>query len=869
MKKFLFLFFSLTLQTLQLQAQHSNITISTAASSGGTWANNGVFNSTQTFIPSSNNANVNVSEIQVKLRSWQSNVTINTACASCTQTGNVGVNDPISTYNENGIAYNKTLSILAGGNVTVTGSISLGYPFSTNVNGGNLSFLVTAAGNVLINGAISTKPMDYESSASTRTTSTEGSVKLTSNLGFVRVNAQINTSGGAASSYATLFTGSGGAISLTSKTGITVNAPLISKGRDQASSDGPIYITLESSVVTSGGGINDGITAPMNGGGFSKEGPGIINLSATNTNSGRFYISQGTIQLGSSTCIPDNVLVYFPDQGSTLDLNGFSETIGSLESGYGKGKVTSSVPGNVVLTIGEYQKGYYDSDPTFCGLIEDGLGVVGLTKVGTGIVSLGNAVYNSQNTYSGVTNINAGILTIFHGQSLGNTMGGTVVNGTGQLQPYNNITVAEELTLNTNGIGLYNLNGATVWTGLIKLLMNSKIKVETFTSLILSPTNGVAISGVDVSLSWDGGGPRTVNGAINLGTGGQSTNYGILTLTAASNYSGMTTILANSILNARQNTCMGNGLVYINISGCLQIQGGIRVSNELKMLGVGDANGAFRSISGDNFWDGPINNYLVDGQINVDANSLTINGNVTSTSNFLKVVAVGNLIVNGILTGTGKSKTWGTSPNQVTGLTSIVKEGSGMLKLAGSNTYTGSTVITQGLLQLGALEVISNTSNLLFNGGNLEDGGFSETLGDIYVLTNGKIRLGTAAHDWKVSRMMNVVSPAFLTLEAEEFNAPISGLTIFGAVATSSTHFLSPFGARQSTKEGGLGIFGNKLYSQVGNANAPIHFYVNSSFSDLLLGQIQFYNRGAVRYYTMAQKPVASGGVELLFSTPK
>lgn len=84
-----------------------------------------------------------------------------------------------------------------------------------------------------------------------------------------------------------------------------------------------------------------------------------------------------------------------------------------------------------------------------------------------------------------------------------------------------------------------------------------------------------------------------------------------------------------------------------------------------------------------------------------------------------------------------------------TGTLNFLKEGIGTTTLSGANTYTGTTTISGGTLQLGAAERISNSSNLVLNGGTFRTGatsGFSETLGTLTLGANATITFGTSPH---------------------------------------------------------------------------------------------------------------------------
>ena len=86
--------------------------------------------------------------------------------------------------------------------------------------------------------------------------------------------------------------------------------------------------------------------------------------------------------------------------------------------------------------------------------------------------------------------------------------------------------------------------------------------------------------------------------------------------------------------------------------------------------------------------------------------------------------------MNGIISGTG----------------GLDKTGTGQMTLNAVNTYTGLTRITAGRLVLGGNQVISNASNVYFNGGTLSTEGYSETLGQIFISDNSTLQLGAGAH---------------------------------------------------------------------------------------------------------------------------
>ena len=186
------------------------------------------------------------------------------------------------------------------------------------------------------------------------------------------------------------------------------------------------------------------------------------------------------------------------------------ESIGSIASVNGYGKVTSSVAENITLTVGSS-----NMNTVYTGLIEDGLGVLSLAKYGESF-SLGNATHSQANTYTGLTTIFAGTLAIYNSRSLGSTSGGTIVRGSGKLALYNNIQVgAEDLALNASGVTLSNESGNNSWDGPVVLGQTTTLN-STAGTLSLTQT----MTGNNVSLVTTGAGSMTLSGILTLGIGG-------------------------------------------------------------------------------------------------------------------------------------------------------------------------------------------------------------------------------------------------------------------------------------------------------------------------------------------------------------
>src|SRR3989442_1061261 len=180
-------------------------------------------------------------------------------------------------------------------------------------------------------------------------------------------------------------------------------------------------------------------------GGLTKSGAGTLVLSAANTYTGVTTINAGTISIPTDAALgtppgaatPGRIVfaggtlrstatfALAANRGISLSGAGTISTDPATTLTYGgiiagAGAVTSSAPGTVTLTAGGN-----NSSTAFTGVIQNGSGTVGLTKTGTGTLTLSGV-----NTYSGATTVSAGTLFVNGTQAAspvsvnGGTLGG-------------------------------------------------------------------------------------------------------------------------------------------------------------------------------------------------------------------------------------------------------------------------------------------------------------------------------------------------------------------------------------------------------------------------------------------------------------
>jgi fibronectin-binding autotransporter adhesin len=525
---------------------------------------------------------------------------------------------------------------------------------------------------------------------------------------------------------------------------------------------------------------------------LNKTGAGTIILGGGNTYGGTTNVSAGILRLGTTNVIPDASAVTV-SSGATLDLNGFSETLGSLAGG---GTVTSGAAGSLTLTAGG------DNTSTiFSGVLQNGSGTVAFTKSGTGTLTL-----SGSNTYSGLTTINAGILDIQNANGLGTTAGSTTVVAGATLQLQSGISLGgEPLTLNGTGYSgngaMRNLSGNNSYAGSITLGSASTISSDAGT---LTLSGGITNGGFTSTFMGAG---NIFEGGIVSGSGGVTKNgAGTLTLGGANTYLGNTTINGGTVaVSTDGNLGALSSAITVN-AGTLEIATGFSTSRaislgnsastfqvdagqiftvNLAITGTGTLNktGAGTMVlSAVNLFSGGTS--VIAGTLQLGANDrllssagLTIGGGTFDLQTFNQTTGAVTLS-SGSITGTGTATVTGSSYDlqsgtvtaRLAGNGTVTKTTTGTVTLSGSNTFSGSTTISAGTLQVntnnalgtaasgttvasGAVLTLNNVNYStaepltlngtgISNGGALHNTGTSTFAGPINAATNATINAG-------------------------------------------------------------------------------------------------------------------------------
>ena len=549
---------------------------------------------------------------------------------------------------------NATIGSLAGGghlggNVTLgAGTLTVGNNTSTIFGG-----VISGAGGLIKQGTgmlTLTNTNNYTGATTVNT----GTLTVTANSALGSAASGITVTNGATLA----FDGSGGNIIYSTADPVNLNGGTLSNLAGTNSFAGTVTLSAPSVIdsttgtLTLTGGIATGTTTPFNvtfsgtgnttvsttkitgSGSLTKVGSGTLLLSAINDYTGVTTVNGGTLQLSGGTAIPGAVVLALAPGAAVLDLNGTNVTIGSLSGG---GSVTL---GTGTLTV------VNATNTSFGGVIS---GAGGLIKQGAGTLTLTNT-----NTYDGSTAVNAGTLTVTTNGGLGSAVGGTTiasgatlaVDGSGGTGGGITYSTAEPVIL--NGGTLNNVAGANSFAGPMTLSAASSINSTAGT---LTLTGGIATGTIaPFNVTFSGVGNTTVSSTKITGNGGLiKTGTGTLILSAANDYTGVTTINAGTLQLSGGSTI--GAIVLANAAGTV--------------LDLHGTNETISSLSGGG---------TTGGNVTLGIGTLTV-GDATNTS------------FGGVISGAG----------------GLIKQGTSTLTLTNTNTYDGSTEVNAGTLKVTAV----------------------------------------------------------------------------------------------------------------------------------------------------------------------
>lgn len=489
---------------------------------------------------------------------------------------------------------------------------------------------------------------------------------------------------GGGSANITLKNGTSGAFVTDTSGNHAINSPLTltTDGNTSAAT----FSVINSGDTLTVGGVISGDGSPL-----VKEGAGTLALNGVNTFTNGAIINGGTLQINSAESLGDAL-------GTTIIHTG---TLRATED------VTSAAVFNLSDAASKVSVA---SGKTFTisGQIADGESVGTLNKLDAGTLSLAGA-----NSYTGGTVVNAGTVQVNSANSLGSQTGALTLNGA-TIQATATFSSTRNVVLGSTGSLIsvdpsvtYTLGGAITGSGTLNKVGGGTLSLGGTTN---SYSGGTVIAAGVLAINRDsflGPGTITFNGGTLQNNYGNNFSYGL---------ANPISVPAGQVGTINMNNRMGFGsTAAVTGSGVLNVNLNTTVTRD-------DFNNSWVGFTGQVNFAGSGTARMLNNSGTFDTNSFANCAVDISGSAFLQPItnSGGNTYSFGSLSGSSATAgfagaTAGTGTlsvgalngsttfaGQINGNNALTKVGTGTLTLSGVHTYTGSTTVNAGGLDLAA-----------------------------------------------------------------------------------------------------------------------------------------------------------------------
>ncbi|HYF36617.1 MAG TPA: autotransporter-associated beta strand repeat-containing protein, partial [Prosthecobacter sp.] len=469
----------------------------------------------------------------------------------------------------------------------------------------------------------------------------------------------------------------------------------------------PSSVITASSALTWGGAGTITVNAALTGAATqNKQGSGTLIFGGNNTFTGAVTVSAGTLKLASATALGATTSVTVA-AGGTLDVNGYNTDRGLAISGTGVGGggalinsgigSTSTLTGTAALSAASVVGGAGNIT------ISNATGLTGnvlLNKVGGGTLTF---ITTAASARTGAHQIDAGTLRL---------QAATVLAATG--------TGAMALNGGTLSLG-YNATGAL--TNVVNVLSDGAIITDRATS----GDGGIVLTMGALTI---GGSKLTVKAGDNVGNGTIGLTLGAVTIGGASMLPGNPTFDVQSTAAAATTLTLGSlsdqAIAPRTIT--FQNSGTAASSVTLATAATSLVNGTLINLAGTG---GPLTlNLNIASALGTLAQVTVGNGktlNLGAAQTVASLAGSGNVAGAFVLT-VGNANTGSALSTVYSGVlgfggsaTGLTKAGFGTLTLSGANAYTGATIISAGILELGSATALGATSGVTISAGGTLD----------------------------------------------------------------------------------------------------------------------------------------------------
>ncbi len=551
----------------------------------------------------------------------------------------------------------------------------------------------------------------------------------------------------------------GGGVTNTSSNLLTIGTGGIANGGQLTFSNTSTGGTTVSSVISSTGSVV-----------VNNSGTGVTTFSGSNTYTGSTTISAGTLSAAtivvasSASSLGNATSAVILGSASTAGILSYTGAAATFTRGItvnaGGGGVTNTTSNLLTIGTGGVVNGGQltfsntGTGGTTVSSVISSTGSVVVNNSGTGVTT-----FSAANTYTGATvvnggNLKAGVAT----SSFGSNSAVTLANTSG---------VVLDITGFNNTIGSLTGGGAT--------------------------GGNVTLGAATLTIGTNDSSPAAFAGIIS-GTGAiTKSGIGVLVFSGVNTYTGTTTISGGTLRYGASNA-IASGAVTVNDGATFDLNG------------FSDTIGALTVRSG-----------ISGGSVTTGAGTLTLGGTVTSTGGAANASISGNLAL-----GANRNFSITNAADElnisaiISGAFTLIKQGNGTLNLSGTNTYTGATTVSVGVLNVRNAQGTGTTAGgvTVASGAALElQGGITvgaETLSlnNTGVSSAGALRNISGDNTWG--------GRITLTTNAARINSDAGTLTLNASNAITATNIGLTVGGAGNTTISGTITTGSGSLTKVG-----------------------------------------------------
>ena len=457
-----------------------------------------------------------------------------------------------------------------------------------------------------------------------------------------------------------------------------------------------VFASTNSYLISSGSGYYiSGVTA------VTQNGPGTVALATLNDYSGGTVINGGVLQLGDGITLPGSVAGIITNNATLLLANPYAQTLTNNIRGSGSflaaGSGTLTVSGNNNYTGGTLVSNGVFQAASSTALGAPTAGVAAIVDAGADLDFHIASAYVLTNMITGAGAVSQSATTALTLTGTNTFTGGLTVNAGAVYVANNNAVGTGPILIDNQGSGIFS-----------QLFLKNGITISNAITIATASSYYQGILMVD-------SGTYGYGGANGSGTASD---------TNGATFAGPITLAPGTVGHGGQICGPIGGTNFLYINGPVTNTGGTVVTRNGRVRFSGGGDYAVLNVGGGTGSIGIADGLATNASLNVSAaSSFDLNGFNQTLTGLTSGGAANALLTNSAATPatltldlSANSSYYGSIGGNIT----LVENGSAVLNLANTNSYTGNTTVNGGTLELAQPSINTNSTVTLAGGATLQ-----------------------------------------------------------------------------------------------------------------------------------------------------